>query len=139
VRGWTVHTPRGPFTKADWELDFDTGDWLIVSSRANPRVFDVPAPDEYHAGWAANLVEHLCRMEGERARLRNALGTIRDLPAAGDAAHALAAGALAGCYHTWRINVEIPEGQLGRVFCPICGRRAAEPEAEPNTAADGHS
>ena len=129
AKGWTAHTPRGPFTKGDWSLDFATSHWLIVSSRANPRVFDVPAPDEYHAAWAANLVEHLCRMEDERVRLRRALGAIQELPGAGEAAHASAAGALAACYHRWLINVEVPQGQYGRVFCPICGQRAAEPEA----------
>jgi hypothetical protein len=129
TKGWRAHTPRGPFTKGDWALDFDTSHWLIVSSRANPRVFDVPAPDEYHAVWAANLVEHLCRREDERVRLREALLAIREMPVAGDSARAAAAAALAGCYHRWLVNSEVGQGQLGRVFCPICGQRAAEPEA----------
>ena len=136
AKGWTAQTPRGPFTKGDWELDFDTSHWMIVSSRANPRVIDVPAPDEYHAAWIVNLVEHLCRMEDERVRLHRALMAIREMPGAGVEARAAAVGALAGCYHKWLINVEVPEGQLGRVFCPICGR-AAEPDAEPGAAADG--
>ena len=128
AKGWTAHTPRGPFTKGDWELDFDTSHWMIASSRANPRVFDIPLPDEYHAGWTVNLIEHLFRMEDELVRLRVALGAIRDVSGAGDPTRA-AAEALAGCYHRWLINVEVPEGQPGRVFCPICGGRATEPDA----------
>ena len=122
AKGWTAHTPRGPFTKGDWELDFDTSHWMTVSSRANPRVFDVPAPDDYHAGWTANLIEHLCRMEDERVRLREALALIRESPTE-EVARAAAVAALARCYHRWLLNVEVAEGQFGRVFCPICGRR----------------
>ena len=126
AKGWTAHTPQEPFTKGDWSLDFDTSHWLIVSSRANPRVFDVPAPDEYHAAWAANLVEHLCRMEDELVRLRKALSEIRDTSDVGDSAHTTAAKALGCCYHRWLVNMGVSEGRVGRVYCPICGQTEAE-------------
>ncbi|HZZ81043.1 MAG TPA: hypothetical protein VFE62_21255 [Gemmataceae bacterium] len=129
AEGWTAHTPLGPFTKGAWELGFDTSHWMILSTKDNPRVFDVPLPDQYHVGWTVNLVEHLCRVEDERVRLRMALGAIRDMSGVAEAGRAAATGALAECYHSWLINVGIPEGHLGRVFCPICGRRAAEPES----------
>ncbi len=74
-----------------------------------------------------NVIEHLCRMEDERARLRSALAAIGNMPGAGDAART-AAVALGQCYHRWLVNVEVPDGQADRVFCPVCGRTAAAPE-----------
>jgi hypothetical protein len=131
AKGWTVHTPWGPFTKGEWELDFDTSHWMIVSCRTNPRVFDVPVPDEYHSDWTVNLIEHLCRVEEERGRLRVAIRTIRDMPGVGAEASSIAAEALERCYHRWLVNFQVTEGQFGRVFCPNCGRVAAETDAEP--------
>jgi hypothetical protein len=136
AKGWMAHTPQGPFTKGDWELDFDTSHWMIVSSRTNPRVFDVPVPDEYHTAWAVNLIEHLCQMEDERGRLREALAAIRDMPGARAEARSAATDALGRCYHRWLVNVEVAERHMGRVLCPICGRTAAEPEVEPGAAPD---
>lgn len=83
-KGWTVLTQKGPFVKGDWKVDYDTSHWMIVSSKTNPRVFDIPEPIESEAAWTANLIEHLCQMEDERVRLRMALETIRLIPGAGD-------------------------------------------------------
>jgi len=131
ARGWTVHTPHGPFTKNGWKIDFDTSNWMIVSSRVNPRVFDVPVPDEYHARWTANLIEHLCQEEDERVRLRAVIEAIHGMPGVGSEARSTASNALERCYHRWLVNVEVVEGHLGRLFCPICGQRAARPDEEP--------
>ena len=59
--------------KGDWEAYLDTSSWMIVSHAKNPRVWDVPMPSESLEGWTVNLIEHLCRMEDERFRLRNTL------------------------------------------------------------------
>jgi hypothetical protein len=93
---------------------------MIVKTKSNPRVFDVHVPGDYESTWTVNLIEHLCRMEDERQRLRHALQRIRDSESCGQVARSLAKDALEKCYHTWLINPSIPEGQDGRVYCPIC-------------------
>jgi hypothetical protein len=117
ANGWT-ETGHGCYAKGDWTVVPDTSSWMIVSTTHNPRVFDVPIPGEYESRWTANLIEHLCEMDDERRRLRNALEAIRDNPAD---ARQTALDTLTQCYHRWLINVQIPEQQMGRVYCAICG------------------
>ena len=77
-------------------------------------------PDAYRSRWTANLIEHLARIEDERARLRAALSAIRDHPGAGPSVQSAASAALAECYHTWL-------GGTLREQCSICGaQRSAE-------------
>jgi hypothetical protein len=61
-------------------------------------------------------------MEDERHRLRKALEGIRDNPYLDQEARSTAKEALAQCYHAWLVNVEVPDGQMGRIYCPICGQ-----------------
>jgi hypothetical protein len=121
-KGWTELSYRWEYAKGDWSICFDTGHWLIVATKSNPRVFDVHAPHDYESAWTVNLIEHLCRMEDERHRLREALKRIHDRTTADQEAHLAAKTALAQCYHSWLVNLEIPEGQLGRVYCAVCGQ-----------------
>jgi hypothetical protein len=121
-KGWTEIAPLWEYAKGDWKIDFDTGHWMIVSTKRSPRVFDVSAPADYEAAWTVNLIEHLCRMDDERHRLREALTTIRDNPTADAQAHATAAKALQQCYHSWLVNLDVPEGQMGRLYCSVCGQ-----------------
>jgi hypothetical protein len=125
--GWTEIARDGQYVKGDWRIDFDTGHWMIVATKDNPRVLDVPAPRNDVARWTVGLIEHLCQIEDERSRLRRALEAIRDDVAAGEAARATAASALAVCYHKWLVNVKIPEGKMGRVYCAICGQIDDQP------------
>jgi hypothetical protein len=74
----STETGSGSFIKGDWAIEFDTGSWLTLSSRANPRVFDVPTPGEYESVWTVTLLEHLFAIDEERRRLRAALERIRD-------------------------------------------------------------
>src|SRR5262249_5794965 len=97
--------------------------WMIVSTKNNPRVFDVHVPGEYESAWTANLIEHLCAMEEERGRLRAALQAIRDRP---QEAAQTAVDALRQCYHRWLVNLDVQEKQPGRLYCVICG--ALRPE-----------
>jgi hypothetical protein len=127
VRGWAECRQTANYTKGGLGILFDTSSWIIVSTEGNPRVFDGPVPGEYESRWTVNLIEHLCRMEDERARLRKALEAIRDTPGTGDLARSAAAEALGRCYHSWLVNLDVPEGQVGRVYCPICGQVAAGP------------
>jgi hypothetical protein len=137
AKGWTVTSPTGPFKKGEWVIDFDTSHWMIVSSRSNPRVFDIPVPDEYHTAWTVNLIEHLCQMEDEGDRLRTALKSIRDSSGAGSEARAASAKALERCYHRWLVDMRVPEGQVGRAYCISCGCAAVEPKrADPGAAPD---
>ncbi len=119
-KGWTEVSPQWEFVKGDWEISFDTGHWMIVATANNPRVFDVHAPRDYESVWTVNLIEHLCRMDDERRRLRHALEGIRDHHLSGQVARDWATAALQPCYHTWLINLDIPEGERGRIACPIC-------------------
>jgi hypothetical protein len=117
AKGWRV-IGAGCYEKGDWTVDLDTSSWMIVSTKRNPRVFDVHFPGEYEARWTANLIEHLCSIEEERHRLRAALEAIRDNP---KEASRTAAAALKQCYHEWLVNMAVPEKQIGREYCVICG------------------
>jgi hypothetical protein len=137
AKGWTVTTQMGPFEKGGERIDFDTNHWMIVSSKNNPRKFDVPVPDEYHAAWTVNLIEHLCRMEDKSERLRTAHRSIRDDSDAKSESRSVATGALEQCYHRWLVDLSVPEGQMGRVFSTACGCTAVEPNhPEPSAAPD---
>lgn len=125
AKGWVEGSHTADYTKGEWQILFDTSSWIIVSTKDNPRVFDVHVPGEYESGWAVNLIEHLCQMEDERVRLRKALKSIGNMASAADMAHA-AVEALERCHHSWLVNLDIPDGQMGRVYCPICGRIAVD-------------
>lgn len=90
AKGW-AETEFGNVVKGDWMIEFDTGSWLTLSSKVNPRVFDVPTPAEYESVWTVNLIEHPFGIDEENRRLRAALVRIRDHP---DDAQSTAASAL---------------------------------------------
>lgn len=125
-RGWRQVDPRSPYVKNEWSVQLDTSSWLIVSTRDNPRVFDVHVPGDYESVWTVNLIEHQCQMEDERRRLREALEQIRDDPSSGLEARARARETLAHCYHSWLVNLKVSEGRAGPYHCPACGQTTAE-------------
>jgi hypothetical protein len=125
-KGWTEIAPMGEYAKGSWRILFDTSSWMIVSTTSNPRVFDVHVPGDYESSWTVNLIEHLCNMEDERHRLRTAMKGICDNPKSGQEAHSTLAEALARCYHSWLVDIDVPEGRMGRLYCPICGRTATQ-------------
>jgi hypothetical protein len=109
-----------------WIALFDTSSWIEVGTEHNPRVFDVPVPlSEREAAWTANLIEHLCKMEDERYRLRSALETITAAESTANA-HAIATTSLAECYHTWLVNMEVGRASPARLGCPVCRQTRAE-------------
>jgi hypothetical protein len=122
AKGWTEITELWEYAKSDWKIDFDTGHWMIVSNKHNPRVFSVHLPRDYESAWTVNLIEHLCKMEDERHRLRKALEGIRDNPKSAQEVHATAQAALEQCYHSWLVNTKLADGEPGKVYCPICGQ-----------------
>jgi hypothetical protein len=122
AKGWS-ETGLWEYAKRNWIVGFDTSSWMIVSTEDNERVFDVHVPGNYESAWTVNLIEHLCQMDDERRRLRKALERIRGNPTSDAGASATAVEALRQCYHTWLVNVRVPEGQRDRVYCPICGAR----------------
>jgi hypothetical protein len=81
-KGWQEVRPF-EYRKGEWALVFDTSSWLEVGTKSNPRVFDVSVPDDHRADWTVNLIEHLCRSEDERFRLRSALDQILQSPTCG--------------------------------------------------------
>ncbi len=106
------------YAKGEWVLYFDSGDWMKLDIKN--WVFDILIPNVYASRRTVNLIEHLCQMEDDRRRLRKALESIRDNPDVRDPAHSAATDALKQCYHAWRVNPDVPEGSMGRVYCPIC-------------------
>ena len=125
-QGWTEIAKIWEYAKGDWQIHFDTSSWMMVETKGNPRVFDVHVPGDYESRWTVNLIEHLCSMEDERHRLREALERIRDNNSSDQAALSIAKEALEQCYHTWLVHVDIPRGQPGRVYCPICKQTKKE-------------
>lgn len=120
--GWAL-SGSWSLKKGDWEICFDTSSWIEVSTKNTPRVFDVHVPGEYETDWTVNLIEHLCSMDDERFRLRLALAAIRDQPAGLEVDGSRAKAALETCYHSWIVDKEVPEGQLGGKRCVACGLR----------------
>lgn len=123
AKGWTEITEQWEYAKADWKIDFDTGHWMIISTARSPRVFDVPVPRDYDAKWTVKLIEHLCSMDDERHRLRAALERIIHNDCSVQDSRAAATEALSECYHTWLVNLDVPEGQIGRVYCTVCRQK----------------
>lgn len=123
--GWTAY--RGAVVKGGWRLLRDNDPWLVLQTQHNERAFDVGVADSYFVPWMANLVEHLARMEDERARLRATLESIKADSASGPTTHAAATAALAECYHTWLVDITGPRYGTGSstasVYCPVCGLR----------------
>jgi len=126
-RGWTSN--RLEAVKGEWQLFRDSGEYLVLQTEHNERTFDVGVglANFYYINWMANVVEHLARMEDERARLRGALESIRADPDSGPSASSAAETALASCYHTWLVDTSDPrygtDTAKAPVFCPVCGRR----------------
>ncbi len=120
--GWT-QIESWEYAKGNWRVLFDTSSWMIVSTGSNPRTSDVHVPGGSEAGWTVNLIEHLCKIEDERYRLREAIAGIRDDPASGTEVQSSAAAALEQCYHTWLVDTDVPMDQPGRLYCPVCGQR----------------
>ena len=106
--GWTEISRSLEYKKGDWEIIFDTSSWMEIGSKRNPRIFDVHVPGEYEEEWTVNLIEHLCRIDDERFRLRDALKSIDSTESA---------KALSLCYHKWLVNVSNEE-----YFCSVCGQ-----------------
>ena len=125
-QGWTEIAKMWEYEKGDWQIHFDTSSWMMVETKYNPRVFDVHVPGDYESRWTVNLIEHLCSMEDERHRLREALERIRDNNSSDQAALSIAKEALEQCYHTWLVHADMPQGQPGRVYCPICKQTEKE-------------
>jgi hypothetical protein len=112
------------YEKGDWLFDLDTSSWMDLWTKAKGKpVFTVHVPEVYEARWTAHLIEHLFSIEEERRRLRAALEEIRDNPLV---ARQTATLALDQCYHKWLVNLAIPESQMGRVYCDVCGAMRAE-------------
>ncbi len=91
---WAEIVKLWEYAKGDWKVHFDTSSWMIVETKSNPRVFDIHVPGDYESEWTVNLIEHLCRMEDERHRLREALEKIRDDNASDPMARSRAKAAL---------------------------------------------
>ncbi len=58
--GWEEIQESISYKKDDWLITFDTSSWIEVGTKYNPRVFDVPVPEETKVMWTLNLIEHLC-------------------------------------------------------------------------------
>ena len=61
--GWKEKQSSVEYIKGNWVVIFDTGSWMEIGTIKNPRVFDVPVPDESKMQWTLNLIEHLCKTD----------------------------------------------------------------------------
>jgi hypothetical protein len=110
--GWVEIKANWEYRKENWHLLRDTSDWWIVATTSNARVFDVVEPKQNEIAWTFNLIEHLCKMEDERTRLRKNLEDIQSSTQEATT-RALAGMALSQCYHTWLITGD-------KLHCPVC-------------------
>lgn len=109
------------YRKGPWELTFDTSSWIEVGTAGNPRVFDVPVPEPRLEQWCVKLIGHLCMMEDERFRLRQALERVaKDNPST-ISGSGIAQNALSSCYHTWLVRSKLPETESTMYYCVVCG------------------
>jgi hypothetical protein len=67
--GWSEHEPF-TYRKGNWIIVFDTSSWLEVGTDKNPRVFDVPVPEDGKAEWTLSLINHLCKTDDELQKLK---------------------------------------------------------------------
>ena len=58
-RGWQELAPF-EYGQGEWTIVFDTSSWTEVATKNNPRVFDVPVPEDSRGARTINLIEHLC-------------------------------------------------------------------------------
>ena len=58
--GWVEIKPF-VIRKGHWEICFDTSDWMELGTEQNPRIFDVPVPNDRKRNirWTINLISHL--------------------------------------------------------------------------------
>jgi len=69
--GWVETDQPFNYKKGNWLVCFDTSSWMEIGTNKNPRVFDVPVPENNtNAQWAIKLIEHLCKTDEELFRLR---------------------------------------------------------------------
>lgn len=115
-KGWTEVKEDWEYRKEKWVLLRDTSSWWQICTDSIPVVFDVHEPTEYESGWTVNLIEHLCKMEDERTRLRKCLEHIQSSTKETETSE-LTKKALVECYHKWFfINNNINN----KLHCPIC-------------------
>ena len=118
--GWSEIQESVKYRKNSWELFYDTGSWIEVGTTRNPRVFDVPHPTPGLEQWSVLLVEHLCKVEDERLRFREALALILKADPQISAV-SVAQDALHSCYHRWLVKSQLPESRNTIYYCTICG------------------
>ena len=67
--GWTEVREDWEYRKKSWFILRDTGSWWMLGTINNPRVFDIPEPQENET-WTVNLIEHLCKCDDELNQFR---------------------------------------------------------------------
>jgi hypothetical protein len=110
--GWTEVKEDWEYRKGNWVILRDTSSWWMIGTDKNPRVFDIHEPKEYESKWTANLIEHLCKMEDERTRLRKCLEYIQSSTKETQTSE-LTKTTLGECYHTWLVI-------NNKLYCPVC-------------------
>jgi len=109
---WVEIIEDWEYRKNNWCVLRDTSSWWMVGTDANPRVFDVPEPLDHEIQWVINLIEHLCKMEDERMRLRNSLQQVLQVSNE-TGTTTITKTALTECYHTWLVG-------NNKTYCPVC-------------------
>jgi 3D-(3,5/4)-trihydroxycyclohexane-1,2-dione acylhydrolase (decyclizing) len=112
ARVLTDPADAGPVVEAAEPTIWTRPDDLPYDAKKPLPKFGV-SPDGFNALFADGSVRFVTQATA-LDKLRN--GGTQD-------ARASAANALSDCYHSWLVNIDIPDGQIGRVFCTICGMK----------------
>jgi len=118
--GWAEIVPDWEYRKGTWGAWRDTSSWWMIGTDDNPRVYDVPERQVSDSQWTVGLIEHLCRMEDERSRLRAALARISEMDGM-LGCREYTAEVLNQCYHTWLVR------EPNSHYCPICSQTKTAP------------
>ena len=110
--GWTEIKTDWEYRKNNWFILRDTSSWWMIGTDMNPRVFDISEPQEYETKWTINLIDHLCKMEDERTRLRKQLEHIQKTTNELQTSD-FVKKTLEECYHSWIVDND-------KLYCPIC-------------------
>lgn len=68
--GWVAQQESVQYRKGNWVITFDTSNWIEVGTTANPRIFDVPVPEQRLEQWSVNLIEYLCKTDDQVQKLK---------------------------------------------------------------------
>lgn len=127
--GWKEEESDWVLTKGHWKVLVDTSSWVQLQC-GDVYAIDIHVPGEYETSWTLNLIEHLCRLEDERQRLRRALVSIAVTDGPASRERTIATKVLKSCYHRWVWILPTPTLGGHKWICLVCKRTSKEAHPE---------